>query len=1662
MPLGRVFPRYQAANPLLDLDGWVRPSVPAEAIGKRPNARFVFGATLGGGAVRGPCATCRFLCRLDVTRWEPCTSPYVVTGLTVGEHLLQVRAITANGTMDPLAAFYTWAIDLGPWVGFVARPPAAVNTSLLPFAFASAAGCSLTYSLNNATSLPIAGVGSMSTPVLFTLPGTTSEGRNSLEVACTMADNTTVTAKHSWKLDTAAPAITLLSGELASGAVIHRDTATWLLEVNDTDALSGPGSGVADVQCRMVDSTNATSPAPLFDWTPCPAALQGSVNATGLLALASGSYALQLFATDHAGSACSVVAFSFVVDTSLPLTPTAAVVGFVVTLAPAGTGATTAFYKITNVVNGLLFISTSNATVAAGTFVAKADAAAGLRFVPTPTFFSGDALGSTFGFDVQAADALKRLGGDVLHVSLTVPHINSAPVVDASQPLFMRDAYNTGAALYNTLLGQLVADLLATGVVTDADDGDTLGMAVISAASPLGAWEASADGGASWFALAAASPAWPILVGGGAFDRLRFMPQLDHVGVLSTTDWAATASLAFYAWDGSDGSVAGASCKLVSVDAPEASAAAARNSSLFDLLVELQSAANGSTVCIPFDTTYDSAGPFSADAAVAVIRVFDVGSARITDADAQAARSAAAAYADAVAGCPPKHPSAVDLPVSQTGAALMLTSGGAPLPAMAPPWTVEAWVRKRARLSSTVLMASSSYPAATSVALLLECSGAAFTIGVRRVGGWPGGAADLSFGVEAPLDTWTHLAFVDDGQVLALYVNGTLASAPLALGGMPLPSGSVGYNRSVSAFAVDELRIWTVARSARQVAAAVQAQLPSLGVSTLPSDGLLYSLRFEEGCGANATDTASRNLTAVLAGGASFVRGVSLASVDVAGVFPEEGPPGGGGVLTLLGSGFPAAPSADAVCVFSNGLVSPAATAANATAVTCVVPPALGDGAVLVSYADPGRGCFAPAGVAYTYASAFVAAIHPSQGPAAGGTLVTLSGSGFHAAPGAAQCRFACALSGGVAPTAEAWLVSASLLQCETPTQAHASACFVEVSLNGGADWLPHPQLFTFVSALLAAPLPQANATFAARHGSAELLQTGPTSGGGRLQLLLPPLDSGPLSRAALPACGIGTLRPLAARMSGANSIECASPARVRGAAPVSVSVNGRDWEQLGGVFGPRRFVTHSPPTAEAVLPEEAPAVGGTLLTVFGFGGAAAWDLSCAFGSSSADGVAPADARSSRGLGIQVGQGVQCVSPSVAPGFVAIRLAGDGVTGRHDGGVLQFLAREAPLTSNAFPRVLDAGGGTLLAVSGSHFAPSMLCAFANGTTAPVHFVSTALVQCEAPPGAPGLNTVAVLPALHEAAPPDDQDSGAVRVAYAAGIADPAAAADGVPLGILCAFRTVRIAASAGPDGAVDCRLPAGFVESVPAGLGNNWQDVAYGSSDDNSTSWNATDGFNLTSTPGRLDELAAFPGAGSAAGFTQLSVFAAAAAQLPSAQLSCQFLEAGRVTTALAVAGACVVPPALAVAGACVVPPALSSLGGFAVVRLVMSASGATLDVAETQFLYAPAARVTNVALPRVTALATDSRGRVHPGRLLWSGRPVTVAGAHFAGEAAIACRFGGEIRPASWVSTALVRCELTDTAAVDPASPVAVAERAADDASWSAAASCAVFSWLR
>ena len=164
---------------------------------------------------------------------------------------------------------------------------------------------------------------------------------------------------------------------------------------------------MADVLCRLVALPgNDTAPAPLFDWTSCsvPAVqLQTTVALAGLLALSSGSYAVQAYAVDAAGNEGEVAQAVFTVDTTLPLTPTATVAALNVTLAPEATStATTQFYYITAITNGALTLSDGVTAVTNGSFVGVADGAAGLLFVPTPALFSGDSRGSLFGFSVQA------------------------------------------------------------------------------------------------------------------------------------------------------------------------------------------------------------------------------------------------------------------------------------------------------------------------------------------------------------------------------------------------------------------------------------------------------------------------------------------------------------------------------------------------------------------------------------------------------------------------------------------------------------------------------------------------------------------------------------------------------------------------------------------------------------------------------------------------------------------------------------------------------------------------------------------------------------------------------------------------------------------------------------------------------------------------------------------------------------------------------------------------------------------------------------------------------------------------------------------------------------------------------------------------------------
>ncbi|MBP2708543.1 IPT/TIG domain-containing protein [Microbispora sp. RL4-1S] len=120
----------------------------------------------------------------------------------------------------------------------------------------------------------------------------------------------------------------------------------------------------------------------------------------------------------------------------------------------------------------------------------------------------------------------------------------------------------------------------------------------------------------------------------------------------------------------------------------------------------------------------------------------------------------------------------------------------------------------------------------------------------------------------------------------------------------------------------------------------------------------------------------------------------------VLSLIPDQGPTAGGTTATLTGTGFTGA------TLVSFGPISAAFTVVSATQITVTIPPRATTGPVLVTVTTPG-GVSYPVGYAYQPAAPatppVLVEVTPDQGPLAGGTTVTLTGTGF---TGATAVRF--------------------------------------------------------------------------------------------------------------------------------------------------------------------------------------------------------------------------------------------------------------------------------------------------------------------------------------------------------------------------------------------------------------------------------------------------------------------------------------------------------------------------------------------------------------------------------------------------------------------------------------------------------------------------------
>jgi hypothetical protein len=141
----------------------------------------------------------------------------------------------------------------------------------------------------------------------------------------------------------------------------------------------------------------------------------------------------------------------------------------------------------------------------------------------------------------------------------------------------------------------------------------------------------------------------------------------------------------------------------------------------------------------------------------------------------------------------------------------------------------------------------------------------------------------------------------------------------------------------------------------------------------------------------------------------------------VSAVHPDAGSTGGGGTVTINGSGF--APGAT---VMFGSTASPTVTFTNKTALKAVAPPE-SSGVVDVTVATGGGSSSLSNADLYAYDVPTVSSVSPTTGPTTGGGTVTINGSGF--VPGAT-------VTFGTASASTVSFVSSTELQAVAPPGA--------------------------------------------------------------------------------------------------------------------------------------------------------------------------------------------------------------------------------------------------------------------------------------------------------------------------------------------------------------------------------------------------------------------------------------------------------------------------------------------------------------------------------------------------------------------------------------------------------------------------------------------------
>lgn len=490
------------------------------------------------------------------------------------------------------------------------------------------------------------------------------------------------------------------------------------------------------------------------------------------------------------------------------------------------------------------------------------------------------------------------------------------------------------------------------------------------------------------------------------------------------------------------------------------------------------------------------------------------------------------------------------------------------------------------------------------------------------------------------------------GQLLA----GDTSGIALAGAGVGLPVGTVlsalttpltGVGTAISA--IGPAVIAPVTSTLLPALDPVLSQVLSLTVNNQATTGGVFT---ETALRATVLPAAALTLDVA---NASVGPNAVVAAPVATSLTPDSGPEAGGQTVTITGSGFTGSTG-----VTFDGTPATAFTVVDDTTITATTP-AHTPGAVDVVVQHP-AGDSVP--LTYTYLAApTIASVTPPQGPQTGGTLVTITGTGF---TGTTDVTF------GGTPAASFTVVNDTTITATTPAHLPGAAGVV-VTAPGGQSV---PGDFTF--------LPVVNAPvitgLAPDHG--------PFTGGTAVTIT----GGGFTGATAVTVDGT----PVPFTVVGDGTITIVTPPHAAGPVPVVVT-------SAAGATPPATFTYDPGTTVTGVTPGAGPESGGTTVTITGgcFTGA----IGVLFGTTAArsftvvdDATITAVSPAGTGtVGVTVVGSPACGAGTLPAAFVYTPAAGGtGTTGTGGTGSLASTGSTSPTPLLVFAGLLLLAGAALV------------------------------------------------------------------------------------------------------------------------------------------------------------------------------------------------------------------------------------------------------------------------------------------------------------------------------------------------------------------------------